>query len=81
MASTDKRALGAADNLCMSNGTDCPGLSSRQRDFADRMDCGMAVPCVDESVCFYRVIAESTIRWIVDADGSIIDRTVFHSGG
>jgi hypothetical protein len=40
----------------------------------------MAMRCVDQSVCFYRVIAHETIRWIVDADGAVLDWTVFHVG-
>lgn len=64
----------------MSDVADGLRLSRGQQEFADRMDCGMVMRCVAESVCFYRVIAQETIRWIVDADGSVLDWTVFHSG-
>lgn len=55
-------------------------LSSGQQEFADRMECGTVTRCVDQSVCFYRVIAHETIRWIVDVDGAVLDWAVFHSG-
>jgi hypothetical protein len=44
------------------------------------MDCGKFVRCVGEAVCFYRVVAYETIRWIVAVDGSVLDWSVFHSG-
>lgn len=64
----------------MTNGMDGSGLSSGQIEFAERMGCGAVMRCVGESVCFYRVIAHETIRWIVDIDGSVLDWAVFHSG-
>ena len=64
----------------MTEGTDRVGLSDRQREFAERMDCRMAMRCVDESVCFYRVVAHETIRWIVDVHGSVLDWSVFNKG-
>lgn len=64
----------------MSKGKDGQVLSSGQQEFADRMECGTVTRCVDQSVCFYRVIAHETIRWIVDVDGAVLDWTVFHSG-
>jgi hypothetical protein len=54
-------------------------LSHRQQEFADRMDCRTAMRCVDQSVCLYRVVAQETIRWIVDIDGAVLDWAVFHS--
>jgi hypothetical protein len=63
----------------MSEGTDHMGLSRRQQEFADRMDCRTATRCIDQSVCFYRVIAHETVRWIIAIDGSVLDWTVFHS--
>lgn len=63
----------------MNTGTDIQALSRGQREFADRMDCGTVMRCVDHSVCFYRVIAHETIRWIVDDDGSVLDWAVFHN--
>jgi hypothetical protein len=56
------------------------GLTRRQQEFAERMDCRLVTPCPDRSVCFYRVIAHETVRWIVDVDGSVLDWTVFHAG-
>jgi hypothetical protein len=64
----------------MNEGTDRLGLSHRQQEFAERMDCGKFVRCVGEAVCFYRVVAYETIRWIVATDGSVLDWSVFHSG-
>lgn len=64
----------------MSNGTEAQSLSRGQQEFAERMDCGTVVPCVDETVCLYRVISHETIRWIVDVDGAVLDWAVFHSG-
>lgn len=64
----------------MSKGKDGQGLSTGQQEFAERMDCGTVMRCVDQSVCFYRVIAHETIRWIVDVDGAVLDWAVFHSG-
>lgn len=63
----------------MSDGAHALGLSQGQREFAERMECRMAMRCVDQAVCFYRVIAHETIRWIVDIDGAVLDWTVFHS--
>jgi hypothetical protein len=63
----------------MNEGTNRLGLSCRQQEFADRMDCRTVTYCVDQSVCFYRVIAHQTIRWIIAIDGSVLDWTVFHS--
>lgn len=54
-------------------------LSSRQREFAARMDCRLVTRCANDSVCLYRVLDHETVRWIVDTDGSVLDWTVFHS--
>jgi hypothetical protein len=54
-------------------------LSYRQQEFAERMQCLQSTRCGDHAVCFYRVIAQETIRWIVDADGAVLDWAVFHS--
>jgi hypothetical protein len=64
----------------MTEGTERLRLTRRQLEFAERMDCRVATRCVDESVCFYRVVAQETIRWIVDVNGSVLDWTVFHNG-
>jgi hypothetical protein len=64
----------------MTEGMDGTALSSGQREFADRMDCWTMTRCVDRAVCFYRVIAHETVRWIVDVDGSVLDWAIFHSG-
>jgi hypothetical protein len=72
--------VGDVDTTFMTEGTDRLGLSHRQKEFAERMDCRMAMRCVDESVCFYRVVAHETIRWIVDTNGSVLDWSVFRSG-
>jgi hypothetical protein len=64
----------------MTEGTDRVGLSHRQEEFAERMDCGKVMRCVGEAVCFYREVAHETIRWIVAVDGSVLDWSVFHSG-
>jgi hypothetical protein len=64
----------------MTEGTDRLGLSHRQKEFAERMDCRTGMRCVDESVCFYRVVAHETIRWIVDINGGVLDWSVFHTG-
>jgi hypothetical protein len=72
--------VSGADTMVMSEGTDRLGLSRRQQEFADRMDCRLLTRCVGQSVCFYRVIAQETVRWIVAIDGSVLDWTVFHSG-
>ncbi|HET9093482.1 MAG TPA: hypothetical protein VFN36_00235, partial [Solirubrobacteraceae bacterium] len=58
---------------------DFRGLSTRQREFADRMGCRLVTRCADGAVCLYRVIAHETVRWIVDADGSVVDWAVFRS--
>jgi hypothetical protein len=63
----------------MREGTDRLRLSRRQQEFADRMDCKMVTRCVNQSVCFYRVIAHVTVRWIVDINGRVLDWNVFHS--
>jgi hypothetical protein len=63
----------------MSESTDRLGLSRRQQEFADRMDCEIVTRCVNQSVCLYRVIARETIRWIVDIDGRVLDWNVFHT--
>ena len=61
------------------NGTDGHALSRGQQEFAERMDCGMVMRGVDQSVCLYRVVAHETIRWIVDIDGAVLDWAIFHS--
>ena len=63
----------------MSEATEGLGLSRKQQEFAERMDCRAVMRCVDQAVCFYRVVAHETIRWIVDADGSVLDWSVFHT--
>ncbi len=68
------------DTEWMSTGADRLRLSRRQQEFADRVDCRIVTRCVDQAVCFYRVISHETIRWIVDVDGAVLDWTVFHSG-
>lgn len=35
---------------------------------------------VNQAVCFYRVAAHETIRWIVDVNGSVLDWSIFHIG-
>lgn len=44
------------------------------------MDCRQVMRGIDEAVCFYRVVAHETIRWIVDINGSVLDWSVFRSG-
>lgn len=63
----------------MMYGIDGEGLSTGQREFAERMGCRTATRCVDHSVCLYRVIAHETIRWIVSVDGAVLDWAIFHS--
>jgi len=71
--------FGIAETSGMTEGTDRLGLSHSQKEFAERMDCRSATRCVDESVCLYRVVANETIRWIVDINGSVLDWSVFHT--
>jgi hypothetical protein len=63
----------------MREGTDRLTLSRRQAEFGDRMDCKLVARCVNQSVCFYRVLAHVTVRWIVDINGRVLDWNVFHS--
>ncbi len=55
------------------------GLSHRQWEFADRMDCRLVTPCANGSVCVYRVLPDETIRWIIGTDGSVLDWAIFHT--
>lgn len=73
--------MSAADIDRMISIEDNPELSDGQRRFAKRMDCRTAMPGVDRAVCFYRVIATRTVRWIVAVDGRVLDWAVFHTDG
>jgi hypothetical protein len=64
----------------MTTGTDSLRLSPGQQEFAERMDCGQVMRGTDQAVCFYRVVAHETIRWIVDVNGSVLDWSIFRSG-
>lgn len=52
-------------------------LTNAQRRFADEVNAVIGSHCDGDAICLYREIPRATIRWIVDADGNVLDLVSF----
>ena len=52
-------------------------LTPPQQRFAASAQATVGPHCVGDAVCMYREVPNATIRWIVDADGNVLDLATF----
>lgn len=52
-------------------------LTYAQAEFADEMHAWVGMHCTDDAVCMYREERNTTIRWIIDGGGHVLDYAAF----